>query len=167
MLNFSACCFLCRSPGSIINKSEITTNFSPFGDSLPSIMRFIMWCYRPVRSSLCHDYRVSYLLIPTPPTSPVTIATFPAAAPNQPINSYTKPLWTASMSVLPNGPAQSFSVIGNHVPNPALLLTENITWVELEITQADIATTGLKQGTVKKEKLNLSPGIINCKVKQL
>ena len=55
-------------------------------------------------------------------------------------------------------------MIGNNVPNQALMLTEKITQVELDvITQADIAANGLKRGTVKKEKLDLlkTPWMLN------
>jgi len=126
--NVKISCYLSSVPNFIQTAVSEKNNIQeiPCGKTFSRGSNFCGVFHDPEKESRL-DYRVSYLLIPTLPTSPVTIATFPAAAPNQPINSHTKPLWTASMSVLPNGPAQSFSVIGNHVPNPALLLTENIT----------------------------------------
>ena len=125
VFNSSACCFLCRLPGSIINKSEITTNFSPFGDSRPPILRFL---YGAIGLFVHHCVMITECCICSYLHLPNRLLRLPHSPQQRRINllilpPYTKPLWTASMSLHPNVPAQSFSVIGNHVPNPALLFT--------------------------------------------
>ena len=68
-------------------------------------------------------------------------------------------MWTSGQCLLQNGQGQSFAVIGNNVPNPPGMLTQEITLAQLnDILQFDIAGNRLKRSTVK-QKVNLFPGI--------
>ena len=82
---------------------------------------------------------------------------------NNPAIHIPNSMWTFGTCVPQNGMAQTFAVIGNNVPNPPGMLTQQITQAQLtNILQNDVVANGLKRGLVKG-KVNLIPGIAESK----
>ena len=72
-------------------------------------------------------------------------------------------MWTAGSCLYPNGQCDTFAVIGNNVPNPPGMLTQEITQATLiAILQFDIQTNGLKRDRSSR-RVRLFPGIGPCR----
>ena len=86
---------------------------------------------------------ISYVAIsnqqpPQPLAVPVVQFTATILKPNS--------MWTSGMCLYPNGQCDTFAVIGNNVPHPPGMLTQEITLATLiTILQFDIQTNGLKR----------------------
>ena len=71
-------------------------------------------------------------------------------------------MWTAGACLYPNGQCDTFAVIGNNVPNPPGMLTQETTQAQLAvILQFDIATNGLKRDRTSG-RVKLFPGASRC-----
>ena len=67
-------------------------------------------------------------------------------------------MWTAGMCLFPTGQTQSFAVIGNNVPQPFAMLTQETTQAQLEaILTFDVATNNLKRNRFGR-RVHLFPG---------
>lgn len=72
-------------------------------------------------------------------------------------------MWTAGTCLYPNGQCDTFAVIGNNVPNPPGMLTQEITQAHLNvILQFDIASNGLKRDRSSR-RAKVFPGIRRCR----
>ena len=72
-------------------------------------------------------------------------------------------MWTAGTCLYPNGQCDTFAVIGNNVPNPPGMLTQEITQAHLNaILQFDIVTNGLKRDRTSR-RAKVFPGIRRCR----
>jgi len=95
----------------------------------------------------------------TQPPQPIAVPTTQFAPGIDKPNS----MWTAGACLYPNGACDTFAVIGNNVPNPPGMLTQEITQAQLAvILQFDIATNGLKRDRSSR-RAELFPGVRSCK----
>lgn len=111
---------------------------------------------------------ISFVAIqPTPQPPPGQLAAPPPIA--VPIVQFApgidKPnsMWTAGSCLYPNGQCDTFAVIGNNVPNPPGMLTQEITQAHLNtILQFDIQSNGLKRDRSSR-RAKVFPGIRRCR----
>ena len=68
-------------------------------------------------------------------------------------------MWTAGACLRPGHRTDSFAVIGNNVPHPPGMLTQETTLIQLEnILTFDVTTNGLKRAITADRRVKLFPG---------
>jgi len=117
--------------------------------------------------------RISFVAIqPTPPAQPDQPAPLPQPI-AVPIVQFApgidklNSMWTVGACLYSNNQCGTFAVIGNNVPNPTGMLTQEITVAHLDgILQFDIQTNGLKRDRSSR-RARLFSGVSRCSNVQL